>query len=811
MDQRGADALSGYARLCAHLSRTWDVESGLEAQSVTRDSGREAGHRTARALDVVWESAASLHSIVCRATMEEALHSGASSPLSSLSPSPEPDERRAVKRARLSSSSSSSPSQPLFLARHRALSPHEDALRRAASQHVEDLDALLDGLDDHDFDLPPSSDPRVPRRDESEEEAEQDARAAARDSTKRDRDDGAGADDSGIGLLPFDQTAKRKPLKTAPHDAGPGLVDEEEFEGDDMWLAFDDGDMGFDQPDAFPSSITSLHAKKQEGEDKSDGDVRDFGKRDGGETEEEVRSNPVVDLASFGFSTVQSANSEGGFFFATRKPFVPSAKAIRHAQARFGADPFQLPVETRSQGSGAGTSSTPRAPAVQRQTRNNGHEASNTPTAPLIVAPKPRLPPANPTMPSVFGGFQNGAGRSIAAPSEEALRKAQQRYVDAATTDDVKDSRLRSHAPSRVPSRSGPSANDLFGPRVYENDSQATYALQPLHVPSVDAVAGPSREAGNAFDSPTIARTRSFTHDGPELGGLRSPLAMVDNVLPLAADADDARSDNGSSTATLTSSSPHKRANSPIGPSAPGSRPVGFPEDPVTHGPSPPPRPPALPPNEDIVGPSDSMRALKTTGTRSTPALSNRTSAFRSPMINSARTAANQASSLSASTPLRPSILSTGTSSHVGAIGGSVTTPLFNRRLNIGMTPRNKPFHLANTLPSSAASSASTRKTTFKTPFKGGKRPEGLTPMGLKEKTDLAKLAASASMAKTGEARSTPYSSRRARLSEQARMGEEDKRAKVFDLQRESLRTPLQDAARWSHGLTPFRPLIRIR
>lgn len=50
------------------------------------------------------------------------------------------------------------------------------------------------------------------------------------------------------------------------------------------------------------------------------------------------------------------------------------------------------------------------------------------------------------------------------------------------------------------------------------------------------------------------------------------------------------------------------------------------------------------------------------------------------------------------------------------------------------MTPRAKPFHLANTRLGTPASTNRTGVKAFVTPFKGGKRPEGLTPMGLKDK-----------------------------------------------------------------------------
>jgi hypothetical protein len=68
------------------------------------------------------------------------------------------------------------------------------------------------------------------------------------------------------------------------------------------------------------------------------------------------------------------------------------------------------------------------------------------------------------------------------------------------------------------------------------------------------------------------------------------------------------------------------------------------------------------------------------------------------------------------------------------------------------MTPRSKPFHLANTrgnTPGLASSQASrappggvgprTGVKAFKTPFKGGKAPEGLTPVGLKGKMEAVK------------------------------------------------------------------------
>jgi hypothetical protein len=601
-------------------------------------------------------------------------------------------------------------------------------------------------------------------------------------------------------LLPFDIETRQKEEEEQTIDEEEKLVeppdkvtvhDEEEFDGDDMGLGFDDADMGFDQPDAFPSSVSSLaplppnvtEPKKPYEELKEDAASETLEKE---AMADEERLKPV-DLESFGFSTVQDPT--GGVMFATRKPFAPSAKSLRRAQARFGDDPFASPAAfgspaafVRPSRSAATlppqpTTSTPRLSGTA--SRSLLPSSSSTFEEPPILAPKPERPPA--AAPSLFLGFQNGFGRSIAAPSEEALMKARQRFDKSSSPDHQaltkSHSRPTSTAASRVPSRASSRASkgdvDLFGSGI-ENQEPKSYSLQPLALP----VDSHSQSQKTHFDSPTISRTRSFLKaeeldSNTEFNGRRSPLAPVENIAPLVSE-EDPRSDHESSTTTLNSSSPHKRETSPISQQPqPESRPPLSP-NPKNNSASAifaipsPPRPASVAPRKTVI----SDQSLPT---RSTPALDRRTPAFRSPMLNSTR----NASQASSSTPRLPSSLSARSSVFpIASTSAALTsTPLFNRRLNIGMTPRNKPFHLANTLPS--ASAGKTRKATFVTPFKGGKRPEGLTPTGLKEQNDLAKAVAARDILKVTPAASEKKQTRVSQLG--GGKGKENK-AKIFDL-----------------------------
>ncbi|GAA5905377.1 uncharacterized protein JCM6883_006377 [Sporobolomyces salmoneus] len=754
-------------------------------------------------------------------------HSRGSSHLSSLSPSPEPESRPA-KRQRLSVSPSlPKPDQPIFLVQHRSPSPRqlqeeqqeEEEDEQQGRQEEEDLNKLLEGLEEEDFDLPPSSAPCIssvpPQDDQDDADEEMEGAKGA-------------ADDSGIGLIPFeseDKLAQQEVIIEPPYrveTVEPG--DEEEFEGDDMWLGFDEGDvmgtLGFDQIDAFPSSITSSSVVPPPPVGKGSASTKDSGtdekdKKEEEEAEGEFKEKPPpIDLASFGFSTVQSGS--GGLFFASRKSFAPSADALKQALARYGDDPFE----------GEGVTSEPSI---------------------AITNPKPS------SFSTGFStGFSNAAGRSIAAPSEEALQRARKQFEKSSSPDrplpsttksKSKSSRPPSNVPSRVPSRTGnkppptPTTSDLFesttsgienqGPRSY-------YSLQPLALaPEAEEEESSnlgSKNRSNLFDSPTITRTRSFhqppSEDLESSNGRRSPLKTVENEVSVAAlEEDDNESTRSSTETTLTSSSPHKRPTSPTcslqpaanpecrpPPRSPASAsaasisskdsPRVFPQ--VSTNPPPPlplPAPVATRPSSAYRDPTKSTTTTMTTSNRPTPVASNRFStAFRSPMIQSARH--SHTSIAPSSTPLRPSSLSSATSTSknfpLPSASTSTSTPLFNRRLNIGMTPRTKPYHLAN---NSTTSSSKTKRGSFVTPFKGGKRPEGLTPMGLvREKVEMAKtMNATGNGGGGATPQTTTTKTTMVGMSSRKKEGRKgNEKGKVFDLDHEQPRFDL-----FTYGMRP--------
>ncbi|GAA6009516.1 hypothetical protein JCM11491_003587 [Sporobolomyces phaffii] len=720
------------------------------------------------------------------------VQSGGSSPLSSLGSSPEP-EPRPSKRPRLSSSPPSP--QPLFLAQHRS-PPREES----GQHHQEDLHALLDGLDEEEFALPPSSDPLARRQDDSDADEDMDGDESV--VTVHGKGKRREADDSGIGLLPRDVRRARvekvevdgaaRTRSVEPPDKVTVEQDDEEFEGDDMWLGFDDADMGFDQPDAFPSSISSLAPAtlKPEVSKKTDGlivaknSATDAHKDEADDEIHETYSKPA-DLAAFGFSSVISG--AGGFVFATRKAILPTADALARAQDVFGDDDIERPRRPRPPGIRvrmtsrkdlASDLSTPAGASLQPST-------SSFIDSPPLLAPAPLHPPS--AKEPLFVGFQNGAGRSIALPDQGALDRARGAYEQTTSPprrSSAPKSRPTSNAPSRAPSRAGRTDSDLFGAGT-QNGAAAPFCLQPL--PLADDVLPPSPKVlVGGFDSPTISRTRSFIQTGgldvnDTLGGRRSPLAPVENVVP---QADDARSDNDSVTDTVTSSSPRKRGSSPL--------PVAQARPPPTFNsldcalsavvPEPLPSPAAPPKSAD----ASSARPPDSATSGSTPIAAHRAPAFRPPMLGSARNASQARSS----TPIRTS-LNPHTIHPLPIVSTSASaTPLFNRRLNIGMTPRNKPFHLANTQPSSSGRNKG--KSSFVTPFKNGKRPEGLTPTGLKDKTGATPTSGGNKVSTVASVKT------RTRVSQLGGGIAKDHRAKIFDLEVDSPRFNL-----FEYGMRP--------
>ncbi|GAA6054204.1 hypothetical protein JCM3770_001390 [Rhodotorula araucariae] len=636
-----------------------------------------------------------------------------SSSLSSLAPSPDraPSSSPPRKRPRLSSASPPPPALPL---------PQSPQKHRKSPQHATNtFDDLLDGLGDDDFRMIPSSDPAGPGIDDDGlAQAERDVPAQAMAAvTADDAELSAGegvADDSGLGLLPDVEQDKDGEAQDAAEDA--------DFEGDDMWLEFDDAAVGFDQPDTFPSSALSMAPRKV---DKAKGKAVD---RTANDDYQVPASNEEPRLSDFGFANLDpvAALTGGGFVFAMRKPLVFSDKALQRARALLEAEePDAASPEISSTSATATTSTTPAprrpSPLPAPATSRPPAAAGSTTTAP---------PPA-------FFGFANAAGRALQMPSEEALQRARERL-------DVPDSSPQ-NAIERARNPLRPLAKPAVPPRDVFEGSPAPARAQPLsRPPSAFALAPPlPRSNGldvlmldhmigraNTFDSPTAMRTRptsaaSSTGKAEAVGsaGRRTPLLPVNGH---AGVSDGVKDGEKAWSTTLQSSSPSARAPSPLPAVIPDAVPLLAPastaETPRSVLMAPIPRHPT----NGVV-----PRMAAPSGAPSRPVT------FRPPMLSSASTPSRGGST---STPLRPSTLVA-----PSPLPAPTPNPLHpqHRRLNLGMTPRNKPFHLANTREGTpgaiaGARGAKTGVKAFVTPFKGGKRPEGLTPMGLTGKVGAA-------------------------------------------------------------------------
>ncbi|GAA5875508.1 hypothetical protein JCM8547_001685 [Rhodosporidiobolus lusitaniae] len=448
----------------------------------------------------------------------------------------------------------------------------------------------------------------------------------------------------------------------------------------------------------------------------------------------------------------------------------------------------------------------------------------SSPTRP----PSPTFPPASssshapPPVPA-FVGFQNAAGRALAMPSEESLRLACERFAGlSASPEEPRHARRPASVPHRAASRvEATSGRDVFEgspapvARVISGEGaggSAKFALLPplARLAAAGGVAvGDLEELSVAPDSPTVARSRSV---GPiertEKGtlsqragssGRRTPLLPMDpNVeKDTEVELDEKVEVHGSSPSETM-----RASSSPVEPGSTGvsSAPILVPAFASPLPPLPPastssstiPAPPAAP---ALVAPIPRRPALpSTSSSRASSALpGSRGLPFRSPLISGASTPSRGPSATF--TPLRPSSLATSTTASTSTPGPPPHNPLLpppttQRRLNLGMTPRSKPFHLANTrsgTPASAAAIMASRAPpggvgprtgvkAFKTPFKGGKVPEGLTPVGLKGKTK--EVTASQSATKTANGSGS------ARRTGAAKSGPDSKRdkAKLFDL-----------------------------
>ncbi|GAA5950155.1 hypothetical protein JCM21900_004612 [Sporobolomyces salmonicolor] len=712
------------------------------------------------------------------------LSTAQSSSLPSLTPSPESvlSNERPAKRPRLASTSPPPP----------RLSHTSWPRTIVKSDQPEDLDALLYGLDEEDLMMPPSSDPVVRGEDaDVEEEDDDDPGGLAvprRMSRKEPCPEGVQAergraDDSGIGLLPSDDEHSGDLVKAnATFLPIPEVDDAEEFEGDDLWLGFDDSDMGFDDPDTFSSLSASLAGPIRASitVDTAKGKAVEAPKE---EEEDPHENEPAPALESFGFANL---NSHGSFVFATRKPFAASEAALQRARAILEADDELPATATTDFGSVGSSTPLPRSvplrpsiapPAFIPPSRPSAANAPNsryrsTPrfdpllanhnpaSRPIAFAPPPsafdpsshtggqapllqqgsssplHIPqPLHVTAPQPFIGFLNAAGRTLDMPTEEALRRARQRFERSSSPPGPPASELLkngSNRPLRPPSSTG--LKDVFESAPHPPSGVAgtsSFALPPIakaadarhDLPMTDGFG----LRGGLFDSPTVVRTLPRGEGNEASPGKKTPLLPVENVKG-SAEKEGRLSDKTSPT-TFVSSSPERSSSPPplspiprstvAAPQAAPPQTAQFPNatsHPIAAFASP------CPPSPHLPRPSPAGPSRPPFAALPTP----RTHGFRSPLITTASALRNP-SRPPASTPLRI------TATPSPAFPVSSTPVPLPHRLNLGMTPRNKPFHLANTQFQMSTNGKGKAKG-FVTPFKGGKRPEGLTPMGLKGK-----------------------------------------------------------------------------
>ncbi|BGP23403.1 breast cancer 2 susceptibility protein [Rhodotorula toruloides] len=706
---------------------------------------------------------------------------------SSLTPSPVRASSGSPSRKRPRLSSIPPPSPPLDIAR----SPAERVGGALSAQ--ETYGELLQGLDDEDFRMLPSSDPRGRGFEDMEAGLDDDGGSAEpAEGIMREREPSEVADDSGLGLLTEIELSKdaEEAVEAEPPDVDE--VEDAEFEGDDMWFGFDDADVGFDQPDTFPSSAFSALPPPS---DRLDSDVHDATSAEPAEPH----------LSEFGFANVNSlAGGGGGFVFATRRPLVVSEQAMQRMRAMLEAEdhpadspsrpadrpqpvartktplarPLPLPQPTvppapaASQAGSSGltlaafggfsTAGGTSVPAPAADAFALAHQRLQRSSSPAPATAFASSSTAEPHVAPAFLGFTNAAGRSINMPSEEAMQRTRA-HLDAPSSSPPPGS-----APTRVMRPLRPKARPTLPTRdVFEAPStigrssiptgQLTFALPPpaSRVPSTL----PTERTGDAtaLDTPTALRVRQTStksrllDDDRFSAGRRTPLLPLvnggANDVLLAKESTEEDDAETASTATMHFKSPPAPSEATDAPSSNAIPPT------VAPAPVAPAARPAL------ATPASVSSAPSGPGS------------FRPPLLPHAATPACRPNS--ACTPLHPSRLV----SPASVAGSSTPNPLLvqQRRLNFGMTPFRKPHHLANTRTATPGSGMGGKG--FKTPWKDGKRPEGLTPMGLKDKL----------VAQKASARKIETSVKRGGEKKASRLSEADlakrEKAKVFDLE----------------------------
>lgn len=526
-------------------------------------------------------------------------------------------------------------------------------------------------------------------------------RADALDSVERIvHADAAAADDSGVFMM-LDKDEQQvetaqNGLLTLADDTAPLLAEEddnsllllqsdgvEDFDNDDMWDAFNENDLDMAQ-------MTALDAKGK-------GKVATPKEND----EDDPYADDAADSDAFSFGVAAAAgwdpSKAGVFQLASKKPVQLSEDALRKAAALFddlsedvvmSASPAPPPARhVPSEDSAQMSVKRQLGPLQTQSTPNRAHLP---PPLPLTTpASFPVKSPARLVTTAAFTGFSTGSGAAVAPPSEAAM--------------------IRARAVFATQHSSSPPAAAAPEPLTSAFAGFRTAAGAAVAPPSEEAIA---RARGTISSSPVAQRVEEypdrradvFTAPEEKAGGTFTLLPPT--TTPVALVASPAAAEQPA--AVVGTSSPvaqpvlHHRA------SEPSPRPVASTSTAIV-------APPPLP------RPTFSSSQVASVTAFRSPMLSRPTgTGFRSPMLS---TAAN-ANRVHTSTPVKQSLTTQAYAKAAPAV----------RRLNLGMTPR------ARLPPGTPGAPILQQQQKFHTPFKGGKRPEGLTPAGLKTASAKAKL-----------------------------------------------------------------------
>ncbi|ORY79270.1 hypothetical protein BCR35DRAFT_332060 [Leucosporidium creatinivorum] len=480
-------------------------------------------------------------------------------------------------------------------------------------------------------------------------------------------------------------------------------------------------------------------------------------------------------------------NMLGGFQLASRKPVKMSEESLRRAKRLLEAEaeegegeatapvpgpappPNPIPIASTSNSTFASAFSTasgrpvlaPSSASLAQAAELLGHSTTSTniptttsnttlTTAPLPLAPIRAPPPPPSTSASTsfappalaFGGFTTASGAPVALPSEAALAKAR--------------GQVFSSPPPSAPFSGGGGGGG--GSQIQSFGGFMTAAGGAVEMPSEEAMERARRSAaggdvfldggggssprrggggfrlpgpggaqrfglglegivvgagGKTLESPTTRRSGSSE-------GRRTPLLPVNDLNVNLATAGGG---GGGGPSSPQVQQQHPSSPAPVGGSRPPSRtrhpappPTSTTAEPLastsTSAAAPPPPPqaptttrPPPPPRSNPLG-TPLPNRLKPTP--------NPSSAFRSPLLASTSTSRTPGPS-----SFRPPLLHNNPT-HSTPQKPPTATPA-PRRLNLGMTPRPRP----------APGTPGSRQKKFETPFKGGKRPVGLTPVGV--------------------------------------------------------------------------------